>query len=101
MPESPRWLIQHERYDEAKKSLARVRGVSVESRHVEYAFLEIAEDVKKVESAGLGTWWECFVGHHSTPKLAYRTYLGIILQALQQLTGESPISTLLLFPATS
>lgn len=49
----------------------------------------MAEDVKKDEASGKGTWLECFVGKKGIPKLAYRTYLGIILQACQQLTGAN------------
>ncbi|ORY31406.1 general substrate transporter [Naematelia encephala] len=89
MPESPRWLIQNGKFDAARISLAKVRGVPVESDHVEYAFGEIATDVKKEEAAGKGTWLECFIGHPGIPKLAYRTFLGMMLQALQQLTGAN------------
>jgi SP family sugar:H+ symporter-like MFS transporter len=89
MPESPRWLIVHEQYDAAKLSLAKVRGVPLDSDHVEYAFAEIAEDVKKEEGQGKGTWLECFRGKKGLPKVAYRTMLGVVLQATQQLTGAN------------
>lgn len=39
--------------------------------------------------AGTSTWIECFVGHPGVGKLAYRTYLLMALQALQQLTGAN------------
>jgi len=87
MPESPRWLVQQGKYDAARLSLARVRGVAVDTDHVEYAFAEIAEDVKKEEAGGKGSWLECFVGTKGTPKVAYRTYLVMALQMFQQLTG--------------
>jgi SP family sugar:H+ symporter-like MFS transporter len=67
MPESPRWLIYRGRYDEAKRSLARVRGCSVNSDHVEYAFSEILTDVKKEEADGEGTWLECLIGRKGIP----------------------------------
>ncbi|RXK41634.1 hypothetical protein M231_01133 [Tremella mesenterica] len=89
MPESPRWLIQRGMYNDARKSLARVRGVTVDTNHVQYAFDEIAADVKKEEASGEGTWFECFIGKWGIPKLAYRTYLLMMLQALQQLTGAN------------
>ncbi|EIW73633.1 hypothetical protein TREMEDRAFT_71013 [Tremella mesenterica DSM 1558] len=89
MPESPRWLIQRGMYNDARKSLARVRGVAADSNHVQYAFNEIATDIKKDEASGKGTWLECFVGKRGIPKLAYRTYLLMMLQALQQLTGAN------------
>ena len=87
MPESPRWLIQHGKYDDAKKSLARVRGVGIETDHVEYAFAEIAEDVRKEQIGGKGSWLECVIGSKGTPKVAYRTFLVMSLQMFQQLTG--------------
>ncbi len=87
MPESPRWLIQNGKFDAARLSLARVRGVAIDTDHVDYAFAEIADDVKREEAGGKGTWLECFVGHKGTPKVAYRTLLVATLQMFQQLTG--------------
>lgn len=89
MPESPRWLIAHEKYDEAKKSIARVRGIPLEHDSVTYTFGEMAEDCKIEEAQGKGTWLECITGKPGIPKLAYRTFLGVILQMLQQLTGAN------------
>lgn len=68
---------------------SQVRGVGIDHDSVTYAFGEIAEDCKKEEAAGKGTWAECFVGKKGIPKLAYRTMLGIVLQAVQQLTGAN------------
>lgn len=84
MPESPRWLMAHDRYDEARMSIARVRGVPIDHDSVSYTFAEMAEDRKIEEASGQGTWKECFVGKAGLPKVAYRTMLGIMLQALQQ-----------------
>lgn len=89
MPESPRWLIQHGKHDAAQLSLAKVRGVPIDSHHVEYALAEIVEDVKKDEAFGQGSWLECFIGTKGTPKVAYRTALVASLQMFQQLTGAN------------
>ncbi|KAI2467625.1 general substrate transporter [Annulohypoxylon bovei var. microspora] len=41
MPFSPRWLVHHDREDEARKILASLRGLSVDHELVELEFLEI------------------------------------------------------------
>ncbi|KAL8950908.1 MAG: hypothetical protein Q9222_003086 [Ikaeria aurantiellina] len=41
MPFSPRWLIHHDREDEARKVLARLRGLTADHELVDLEFLEI------------------------------------------------------------
>ena len=41
MPYSPRWLIHHNREDEARQVLAKLRGMSTDHELVELEFLEI------------------------------------------------------------
>ncbi|KAI1432569.1 general substrate transporter [Xylaria sp. CBS 124048] len=41
MPFSPRWLIHHDREDEARRVLANLRGLPVDSELVELEFLEV------------------------------------------------------------
>jgi SP family sugar:H+ symporter-like MFS transporter len=67
-PESPRWLASKDRWDEARMSMARFRGL-------------------KQKSAGVGSWWECFTGSGAKPRVVYRTFLGLGVQFLQQWTG--------------
>lgn len=86
----PRWLAGRGRHDEARMALARIRGLkhSPDASIVDEDFDEIMDRVKMEEGHGVGTWAECFVGVKGIPKLVYRTWMLMILQSLQQLTGE-------------
>lgn len=81
---SPRWLARRGRYDEARESLARIRGLKNDTRAiiVNQDFDEILARVKMEQDSGVGTWLECFLGVEGIPRLAYRTYLLMILQVL-------------------
>lgn len=41
MPYSPRWLVHHDREEEARSVLAQLRGISADHELVELEFLEI------------------------------------------------------------
>lgn len=41
MPFTPRWLVHHNRHEEAKRTLANLRGLPVESEMIELEYLEI------------------------------------------------------------
>ncbi|TIA71954.1 hypothetical protein E3P92_02966 [Wallemia ichthyophaga] len=94
LPESPRWLMKANKPDEAKRALERIRGVNTDfdSTVVDHDFLEIASRIKmeqQTESPFWRSWVECFAGHPGTKKLVYRTFLGMFIQSLQQLTGAN------------
>ncbi|PKX90871.1 uncharacterized protein P174DRAFT_463037 [Aspergillus novofumigatus IBT 16806] len=72
----PRYDYRHGRIDQARSTMSKLYGLS-----------EI-EDQLEAESASKGGWhgWaEIFQG----PRMPYRIFLGIVLQALQQLTGAN------------
>lgn len=89
-PESPRWLAGRNRWEDARMSLARLRGMK-DDPHNELVmddFKEMQESIAEQNKAGQGSWLECFTGKPSmVPKLAYRTFLGCALHFLQQWTG--------------
>lgn len=72
-------------------SLARIRGLrkDPQAQIVEDDLEEIMVRIRMEENSGTGTWLECFTGVDGIPKLAYRTYMMMTLQALQQLTGAN------------
>lgn len=86
--------MKNNKVDEARHALERIRGAKTDfdKTVVEHDFLEIAKRIKmeqQSETSFWRSWLECFIGHPGTSKLVYRTILGIVLQALQQLTGAN------------
>ncbi|KAI6801740.1 general substrate transporter [Hortaea werneckii] len=85
LPESPRFAYRQGREEEARNTIARYAGVATDSRDVNVQLTEIRVKLEE-ERAGADThWWEIFTG----PKMFYRTMIGVILQAGQQLTGAN------------
>lgn len=90
VPESPRWLAARSRWDDARMSLARLRGLKDDpnNKFVEDDMREMREILEKEKAVGVGSWTECFVPRkNGVPKQVYRTMLGMALHFLQQWTG--------------
>lgn len=87
VPESPRWLAGRHRWDEARLSLARLRGLKHEPQHptVENDIQEMFTVIEQEEKTGVGGWLECFASARAgLPKVLYRTLLGISIHFLQR-----------------
>lgn len=90
VPESPRWLAGRERWEDARLSLARLRGMKHDPKHelVEDDMMEMRSNLEKERRVGVGGWKECFVPRkNGVPKQVYRTLLGMGLHFLQQWSG--------------
>eukprot|EP01135_Chromosphaera_perkinsii_P003461 Nk52_evm30s243 gene=Nk52_evmTU30s243 len=82
IPESPRFLIQKGKDDEAKHALERLRG----DEHANNEYTHIKEMVNFEESLGHCSWKDIF-----TTDLAFIAYTGMVLQLLQQMCGMNTI----------
>ncbi|QLL33147.1 hypothetical protein HG536_0E00570 [Torulaspora globosa] len=86
VPESPRYLIEVGKFDEAKRSLARVNKCSIDSAFIQHEFDLIEASIEEMRVAGTASWGELFTGK---PAMFQRTVMGIMIQSLQQLTGDN------------
>lgn len=82
LPETPRYLIKMDKYDEAAKSLGQLRRLPVDHPAIVEELNEVQANHLYEMSLGKSTYLECFKG-----TLGKRLMTGCLLQALQQLTG--------------
>lgn len=82
LPETPRYLIKKEKYDEAARSLGRLRRIPADSPVVKAELSEIKANHQFEMSLGKASYADCFKG-----EMLKRQLTGMGVQALQQLTG--------------
>ncbi|KAL1631845.1 hexose transporter hxt5 [Neofusicoccum ribis] len=85
MPESPRWAYRVGRVDEARTIMARLNGCERDDELINQDIRDIEEKQQAENTGGDHPWYEIFTG----PRMLYRTLLGMVLQAGQQLTGAN------------
>jgi SP family sugar:H+ symporter-like MFS transporter len=85
LPESPRFAYRKGRIDEARMNMARLNGVDPHCAFIDNEIREIQEKLEAESAGGEHPWHEIFTG----PRMLYRTLLGMVLQAGQQLTGAN------------
>ncbi|QGI88265.1 hypothetical protein CEK25_003221 [Fusarium fujikuroi] len=83
LPESPRFAYRKGKVEEARKTIAGLAGLDINSPSVNRQIDDIREKLEEEQALPETRLVEIFTG----PRMAYRTILGITLQAGQQLTG--------------
>ncbi|KAI8071548.1 general substrate transporter [Gongronella butleri] len=86
LPESPRFLVYHDRDDTAKEILCRMYDKPVEDESVQREYNEIAEAVHYERTIGLASWKEMFTRYKR------RSAIAIAVQALGQLSGVNIVT---------
>ncbi|KAI3405754.2 HXT5 [Candida oxycetoniae] len=84
MPESPRYLVEKKRIEDAKKSIAKSNKLSVNDPFVYSELQLIQAGIDREELAGNASWKELITGK---PAIFRRVITGVSLASLQQLTG--------------
>ncbi|PHH90446.1 hypothetical protein CDD83_3621 [Cordyceps sp. RAO-2017] len=86
LPESPRYAYSRGRVDEARQTIARLAGLPPDADAVNSQINDIQAKLdEESKSAAAFHFTEIF----TAPRMLYRTILGIVLQAGQQLTGAN------------
>ncbi|KAF8059825.1 general substrate transporter [Lyophyllum atratum] len=88
LPESPRWLAEKGRIEEARQTLARLHSNgNVDDPFVNAQIDDMKADIHKARDIGESSWKELF----AIPSNFRRLSLGYILQFSVQMTGVSAI----------
>ncbi|XEV02245.1 hypothetical protein FSHL1_007532 [Fusarium sambucinum] len=95
LPESPRWLINHDRHEEAREVLWSVRknakSISKDDESVSRAIAEIQHAINEERDAAQTSSFKA-MWKNGEQKFLYRTMLGIGGQFMQQLSGINLIT---------
>lgn len=100
IPESPRWLLMKGRETEARKIMAGMRAIELQTDSsgqlrgdvsLEHDFVEMREGIALEQEAFAGTNWLTgfAVLFSPTQRMWYRTSLGIMLMFFQQVNGQN------------
>lgn len=89
-PESPRWMMMHGKREEGMVIIAQLDGMDVNSERVQQEGAKIIESIE-IESKNRVQWLDMFKGKDEN-SVFWRAFLGIGLQAMQQLTGINVVA---------
>ncbi|KAF1989914.1 general substrate transporter [Aulographum hederae CBS 113979] len=91
LPESPRWLIAHDRTEEAREILYALKLSNIDNAVVDKEMEEIQEAIHEERVAASGGSYRALL-KNGPQKFFYRTMLGIGGQFMQQLSGINLIT---------
>lgn len=86
MPESPRFLIQNNKLEAAKRAIAKANNASIGDLVVIDEFTTIQACLEKERQEGTASLKELITGK---PRIFERLIIGIVLSSLQQLSGTN------------
>ncbi|GAB7347789.1 hypothetical protein MBLNU459_g5330t1 [Dothideomycetes sp. NU459] len=86
LPESPRWLLTHDRHDEASSVLAGLRGLSKDSPELQIELNIINDSIRASGQKGGNTPYSALLTGGKTQHFR-RMLLGVSSQMMQQLGG--------------
>ncbi|CAI4885719.1 CLL_collapsed_G0027930.mRNA.1.CDS.1 [Saccharomyces cerevisiae] len=86
VPESPRYLIEVGKDEEAKRSLSKSNKVSVDDPALLAEYDTIKAGIELEKLAGNASWSELL---STKTKVFQRVLMGVMIQSLQQLTGDN------------
>ncbi len=85
-PESPRYLAKKGLIAKAKQSISKMKRCSENSPEVIYEITLLLKSIDEENDAGSSSWKELLTGK---PLILYRIVMGILLETLQELTGDN------------
>lgn len=83
LAESPRWLVEKERYEEAQAVLTKLHGTGNNEEFLELEFREIRDTIIAEKTIAVKSWTAIL----TTPSWRKRLFLGMGVQAFGQLSG--------------
>lgn len=86
IPESPRYLAENGRVEEARRAIAKLSKLPVEHAFVENEIDQILEGIESQRESGEASWGELF---STKSKVLQRLITGCLVQSFLQLTGEN------------
>ncbi|KAK2745863.1 hexose transporter hxt1 [Myotisia sp. PD_48] len=84
-PETPRYDYRHNKVEKAKRTMMKLYGIPENHVKLREEFEEIQQGYEEEIAGKNEPWYSIF----RAPTMPYRLALGIVLQALQQLTGAN------------